>query len=551
MMVLYVAVLGVFLVYVLINETGYVRYIGREVRFLTDFDEFLSNVRHFYYYSNSAEDAIFYSIPKCSKRIRPMLEELLAGLESEDRVRMLSSAAGAQHKFVRLFLSLTVLVSDNGDVMEESSSVFLDSVMQLRSDVQSEKRYLESRRHRFAGLALTAALPPIAVPLVAAWGSDTIPSLRYFYYGRNGAVVLCAILALTVMCYEAIIYLREGKGRKYGFAKLSEMIGQRAGRYYRKVLFWLGDIEHERYVLALLTVLIMVPVLIAGHSSARSLLVTDTGDIENVSDTADGNQITAMKRVITEYMSLYTGDGAEKIDPNAITEKDALAAMLLDEKGIRSKKVAEDTAAELIRRLNQYYAEYFGLPDALIVLIAAILAWLFPGLESSFKKALEDGRRQDEVMQFQSLIHMQKKVPGITPVEILESMESFSDIFRNSLQQCINNYNVNDELALTELAEAESYTEFRKLTDCFLAIDEAGIENAFEEVTAQISNFKENRELDRNILLDNHVLLASMLAILPGGMVLFGYLLIPFMARAMVMFNNYQDSLHQYLHESR
>ena len=32
---------------------------------------------------------------------------------------------------------------------------------------------------------------------------------------------------------------------------------------------------------------------------------------------------------------------------------------------------------------------------------------------------------------------------------------------------------------------------------------------------------------------------------------LFGYLLIPFMARAMVMFNNYQDSLHQYLHESR
>ncbi len=178
---------------------------------------------------------------------------------------------------------------------------------------------------------------------------------------------------------------------------------------------------------------------------------------------------------------------------------------------------------------------------------AAGLAFVFPDVKRIFRTALLDGQKQDEVMRFQSLINMQKRVPGITPVEILESMEALSDIFRSSLQQCINNYSVNDGLALTELFEAEDYPEFRKLTDCFLAVDEAGVENAFEEVTAQITSFRENRELDRTILMDNNVMLASLLAVIPGGLVLFGYLLIPFMARAMIMFNDYQDALRGYM----
>ena len=80
-----------------------------------------------------------------------------------------------------------------------------------------------------------------------------------------------------------------------------------------------------------------------------------------------------------------------------------------------------------------------------------------------------------------------------------------------------------------------------------MAVDEAGVENAFEEVTAQITSFRESRELDRTILMDNNVLLASLLAVIPGGLVLFGYLLIPFMARAMTMFNDYQDALRGYM----
>jgi hypothetical protein len=300
-----------------------------------------------------------------------------------------------------------------------------------------------------------------------------------------------------------------------------------------------ADLLFRKTVLAAAAVIIMVPVLAAGHAGTRRLLTDDVSDVENVSDTADGNQLKAMKSAIPKFMHEYIGKD--------LPEEDRLAEMLLDEPGFRSKTVAADTAAEIVGRLKRYRREVFGFSDILIVIAAAGLAFVFPDVGRIFKNALLDGQKQDEVMRFQSLINMQKRVPGITPVEILESMEAFSDIFRNSLQQCINNFSVNDELALTELFEAEDYPEFRKLTDCFMAVDEAGVENAFEEVTAQITSFRESRELDRTILMDNNVLLASLLAVIPGGLVLFGYLLIPFMARAMTMFSDYQDALRGYM----
>ncbi len=143
---------------------------------------------------------------------------------------------------------------------------------------------------------------------------------------------------------------------------------------------------------------------------------------------------------------------------------------------------------------------------------------------------------------------MQKRVPGITPIEILESMEDFADYFRQPLRQCINEYCINERKALTDMAENQTYPGFVKLIDCFLAVDDAGIENAFDEVSAEIVIFKENRELSRMIILDNNVMFASLLSVIPGGLVLFGYLLIPFMVKALSMFNTYQDTLMEYIH---
>ena len=63
------------------------------------------------------------------------------------------------------------------------------------------------------------------------------------------------------------------------------------------------------------------------------------------------------------------------------------------------------------------------------------------------------------------------------------------------------------------------------------------------EISREIENFKENRKLDRKIMLDSEVMLASLLAAIPGGLILFGYLLGPFMIRSVQIFNEYQSGI--------
>lgn len=544
MMYAFEAITVLFLAYVVLNEVLYVRGVRQKTGFLEDFDDFLSHVRHYYYYTGSCEDAVFYSIPKCKRRIMPVLSQIAACLESGAEEGTITSSTSDMNKFTRLFVSLALLVSENGDSSTEGGSVFLESVMQLRSDIQDERRFLENRKHRFTGLGLTAALPIAAVPFVAAWGSNTIPSLLSFYYGRTGNVILCVIFIVTVLCYRGVCNLRtDGHPGEIYERFISKMeLPERVLTATAKVNRFLEGRYRKMAVLFAVSVLIMIPILSGGHAKGVKLLKENVSDIDNISNTADGRQMKAMERVIPQYVALYTEDRS-----GIAPEREELTDILLNEEGIRTEAVAADTAEEIIRRVNAIKQERFGICDCLLVILAGVIAAFMPQFLEICSSVLSDSRRQDEVMQFQSLIHMQKRVPGISTVDILESMETFANFFKPGLQQCINEFCVNDIEALQTLAANETHPDFLRLTDCFLSVDEAGVEDAFDEVTEEIVNFKENRRLSRSIMLDSNALLGSLISVIPGGLILFGYLLVPFMVRSIGMFNTYQENLGEYL----
>lgn len=537
---------GLFLVYAVFSEIMYYRNAKAESDFLLSFDDFLSHVRHFYYHCNSIADAVFYSIPACKQNMKADAEGIFEILEAEIYENESGKYTAERHKYVKLFISLALPVIENGDSQDAGGSVFLNSVMQLRSDIQDERRFLDEKRHRFSGLTLTAALPIAAVPYIAAWGSETIPSLLGFYYGRTGNILKLILLAVTFVCFRAVSYLREGKKKPVMKSimrrinlRLSEPLRDMLGRITHRT----GNIRTKKRLLFVASVIVMIFVLNSGHTQARELLCTDISDIGSLSDTADGKQIKAMERVIPLYVRAYTAEH-DMPDPEIMSLK------LMDEPGIRTEDVAVSTANEIVRRVAAYNAEYFGGFDILLTFIAALAAYFYPEIVSMFRKTMSESRMQDEVMQFQSLIHMQKNVPGISPIALLESLESFADVFGPALRQCINEFSVNDIGALENMAIAENYPGFVKIAECFLSVDEAGVSDAFDEISAEIVNFKENRKLDRSILLDNEVMLASLISVIPGGAVLFGYLLIPFMLRSLSMFDSYQETLKTYIGNS-
>jgi len=106
-----------------------------------------------------------------------------------------------------------------------------------------------------------------------------------------------------------------------------------------------------------------------------------------------------------------------------------------------------------------------------------------------------------EVRQFQAVLLMERKLQGVTVVDLLEDMELFSKCFRNCLRRCINSYSSDPGWALQRLKEEGNilHPSFGELADSFLSVDEAGVELSFAEVE------NNRRLLDRMTKLETEI----------------------------------------------
>ena len=555
----YTFLISIFLMYVFASEIIHSSHTKLEIRFLKSFDNFLSLSRHYYYKYGSIRDALMSSETEANPIITGHIKEMLKCLASPDSASAVNEYINSgYHKYLRLYISLARLVDENGDVWDENGSVFLSSCMKMKYDIEEDIRFISERKHKFSGFVLTATLPVISVPYIAMWGVSTIPSLNLFYYGYIGAAAKLFLLMISLLGFVSIRRLKYGEAvekRKHSvlekmlkirfFDRLSGILMNLSKKKTRKTEVLLSRLN-ERYGIKafflkkvlyfLVTFVISLCTLYYGHREAKNIYRYDISDIEDALPVTDLRQLEALKTLIPAYIDTIIGKG-EYPDIKKVSEA------LLEEKDVKSSTLAEEAAVLILKRVDLYRAELFGPKDVLLSLIFALIAYGWPGIALLYRKSLVETRIQDEVMQFRSIIHMLKNIPGISVFSLLEEMELFADIFKPSVRQCINEYNISDEKALMRLYDTEKDAGFRRIVDCFLMADELGMDDAFEEISAEIENFRENRKLERKVTLDSEGMLGAVLSVLPGGIILFGYLLCPFMVRSMQIFNDYQASI--------
>lgn len=179
----------------------------------------------------------------------------------------------------------------------------------------------------------------------------------------------------------------------------------------------------------------------------------------------------------------------------------------------------------------------------LLCLCAPGLGYCYPVVRLAVRSCFLNDRMQEEIMNFQFSIRMLMRLPGITSMELLELLEENAVIFRSSLQQCIRDFSMQEREALNTLWQMESYPAFRKLVDMFLMIDDSGITEAFRELEADMEDYQENRKLEMEILQQGRSETAMLLACIPGLLVMFGYLILPFMLECFRMLEQYNSSL--------
>lgn len=185
------------------------------------------------------------------------------------------------------------------------------------------------------------------------------------------------------------------------------------------------------------------------------------------------------------------------------------------------------------------------------LLIATLAAWLsfhLPDLKLQFHRKIVAMGREDEIIRYQSIILMLMYIERISVLEVLERIEEFSRIFRKQLQNCINNYNSSDVLALEGLKESTTFLPFRRLVDNLMISDEIGLEQAFDEVAADRQHFQEKRKQENEMNLNRKFALAQFIAYIPAILVIGGYLILPFLLECYHQLNQYQEMMNTFLY---
>lgn len=167
----------------------------------------------------------------------------------------------------------------------------------------------------------------------------------------------------------------------------------------------------------------------------------------------------------------------------------------------------------------------------------------YPAARLWIKRFICIDQRKEEVLRLQFLICLEKRLPGMTSIELLEHLEHNARLFRHSLRECIGNYSMDENEAFLTLWQKETEPAFRRLVDMFAMAEEIGVADAFAEIDADVGQLMENQKLEQEITQQRRADFAVLLACVPGMLLLFGYLILPFMAECFRMLEHYNGSL--------
>lgn len=238
-----------------------------------------------------------------------------------------------------------------------------------------------------------------------------------------------------------------------------------------------------------------------------------------------------MRSIAKEYTAMSKKDD---IKPEDLTLK------IMKETGLK-QTYAEQVAELVDSRLSDYYNTYFKWFYILIALALAAVGYMVPVWMLKFKHPVINMRKQEEVLQFQSLILILMYMDGIDLEEILEWLERFSYCFKEEIATCRMNLNSGQERALSDMQALVQYQPFSNFVDNLKAIDKVGVIDAFDEVKQEREYSRKQKEIEMTESLKEKASKARIASYVPVFATLILYMLVPMSLYAVQMYAEFQS----------
>lgn len=517
-----------------------------EYRLLSQMQDFLSQVRHYYLNRGIVEDAIedtLDSIPYEIGLHMSKIHEILVSPYMDEKVD--EYTVSAPNRFFLLLLSICSSVKEYG------GDSFLQSLSYLKEEINEEVLKKRAIKEAFAGMQLISLCVVLFLKPAEIWVTHNMPNLEAFYSGSYGKTIMVSTFIAAFGTYYLIDVLKDCKRgelvKNNIFSKIaqipvfSKLLNQYINKNYTKMRTLnekMKEVGDQTGPKAFLVRQLLFGLAAFAFMTSTTLVSVTTEKLTMLSNyVADFDSDIVPNEKYKKVMQQASYDYVhimKEANMYDISEEE-LADTIINNGVVRNKDYAAIVAQEVIKELNLYKNTYYKWYQFIIAVICALVAFNVPKWFLNFKCKVASMNKEDEMAQFQTLILVLMDVDGIRLDIILEWMDRFAYSFKVTIEDCINSLESGERAALETMKASEDNTSFQCFVDCLMSIDESDVATAFDEILIDRDYSLKERTAKSKISIKKKSSYGSILAFVPSGIVLVGYLIGPMIGNALVM----------------
>ena len=515
--------------------------------------DFFAEIRHAYHEFNMVEEAIYQISQDDEKAISRQGEKIYEVLIANDPETELEKYYDiAPNPYLKEFAGISYLTKEFGDRNVDKASLYLKNVNNITEEMQIEILKRDKIDYVFQSLSIISIVPVLFLEPLKKWSVNNFTFTQAFYNGKPGMLIQILVILLTVICYVLLRKVKnngsmdkqtvnqenpwQAKVYKNPIGKkiVDMFIPKKGTKEYLKTQKILKDSASKlkmewlyinRIVIAIATFAVTLFLMIQLHHVAVKWVYEEpTTEYNLLGGLTDREMKTAME--ITQSDNKFL----DKFRGNLKTTKEDIQKDVVKDKDYENAKDEEITKAvdRIYKKLQQVNSEYVQWFEFLLAFVFMTIGYMFPLWMLYFQYKMRLMEMEDEVMQFQTIILMLMRIERVNVEIILEWLERYSDIFREPISKCVNNYESGAWEALEVLRNETNYQLFIRIVESLqAAVEKIPIIEAFDELDSERDYYQEKRKESNQRLIARKARIGKLIGFAPMVVMFVGYLIIP------------------------
>ncbi len=403
----------------------------------------------------------------------------------------------------------------------------------------------------FQSLSFISIAPVLLMEPLKNWSINNFSFTSQFYEGKTGFIVQLLLVILTFISYILIRKIKDNGSIKEEYQdpnkvwqmklynkpivkKIADLfIPKPKTKEYRKDTELLKDAASKqrmetfyinRICACILTFVISLFLFGQIHRVAIEYIYENEkadynmlGEMSEEEKQKSKEQLEKDNYFLDKYKNKKVTDEQLKMDIKKSVQYSDLTETELDE--------ATQRISSKLKVVNK---EYLSWLEWLLACAFAVVGYFVPKWMLMFQKIMRKLEMENEVMQFQTIILMLMKIERVNVEMILEWLERYSNIFREPISKCVNNYESGAWEALEEMKNEINFPQMVQIIEGLQsAVEKIPIRDAFDELDNEREYYQAKRKESNERLISRKGLIGKVIGFAPMIALFVGYLIVP------------------------